>query len=908
MSRDDSLVIGERLAARLDAALHRWPDGAEASGGVLVLSGGQFAELPAARLERAVAAVVAGEPGATTSADLVALRKAVQARGAAVHVSTFATAAIADGAVVEVPLVVAAPSGDARVGQLLAAGPHSLLLDVGVDVPSVTADAPPARVCIVSFEVSGMTGGGIGTASTSLAETLARAGHDVTLLFTGWQEPDAAERNEHWRKHYAARGVRLAFARELGSSTVKNPHFPARSAYEVYAWLAGEQPFDVVHLPENMGHGAYAQLAKAQGSAFARTTFVVGTHGPTRWAAEANRVALTREEFHVNDALERTSVALADVLLGPSRYLHDYMRERGWRLPARSHVQAYAVPTAVRAAAGGSGDAATPSQLPDEIVFFGRLETRKGVATLCDALDLLAAAGDLPSFSVTFLGPVAQVLGSAADAYIEQRSEAWPWSWQIVSDRDQQGAAEYLSRPGVLAVMPSTVDNAPNTVTEAVALGIPLVGGGTGGTGELVAAEQRDDHMFAAAPSGPLAPLRLDRPVPPPAAAPLAELLRKRLTTPVEPARTPAASDAVDDAYDRWHRAVAQANRALQPADAAAGAALPSLAVCLLHDGDAALLQEQLRAFDGVGDGVELVIVDLRPDPREPIAAGDTQVVAPRDHGHAAQGRAAAVAATSGELIAFVPPGDVPLPHFAAALRQAAAATGADAYGCAVLDGRSPEAGAPSTAAAFVPLYGPALAGLTHPAFSAGPYAFRRAVLTRVGGFPRDARGDEADHELLNAIAAAGLALEVVPQPLALKRREDRWSTFRSAWPHDVVDPPYDAEQWLRAERPFAAAVDLVGLLRGSRDEAVHQRHQVLEAHRIYEERLAAQRSWIDGLERRAEEARTYEQELLDALEHQRDENARLRERNHELSQSAAKLALRSVRDAGRQVRRRIKR
>lgn len=146
MSRDDSLAIGERLAARLDAPLQRWPDGSDAEGGVLLLTADQLAEVAGERFGSALAAIVTGTAAAATSADLVALRAAVEARDAAVVVSTFATLAIEDGAVVEVPLVVAAPSGDARVAALLAAGPHALTLDLGVDVPSVAADDPPARL------------------------------------------------------------------------------------------------------------------------------------------------------------------------------------------------------------------------------------------------------------------------------------------------------------------------------------------------------------------------------------------------------------------------------------------------------------------------------------------------------------------------------------------------------------------------------------------------------------------------------------------------------------------------------------------------------------------------------------------------------------------------------------------
>ncbi|MDW5593660.1 glycosyltransferase [Conexibacter stalactiti] len=949
MNWDEPLAIAERLAASLGGAVVTDP--VEAGDGDVLLATAEQLGAPA----RAAATVIAGSAAEASSAGLTALRERVEAHGLATALATFAAAPGQPGA--ELPLVVAAPPGSPQVPELLAAGPHSLALDATVETATITAADAPARVCVVSFEASGMTGGGIGTAATSLAESLARGGHDVTLLFTGWQEAGAETSNERWRRHYAERDVRLEVIRAPGGGSVKNLHYPARVSYEVYCWLRDEQPFDVVHLPENMGHGAYAQLAKRQGAAFARTTFAIGTHGPTRWAAEANRVALTREEFLVNEALERVSVALADVLLGPSRYLHRYMREHGWTLPDRVHVQPYAtpaavrpsttrVPRAVRARSNGGAAVAAPGHpasadaatLPDEIVFFGRIETRKGVVTLCDALDLLAARDDLPRFSVTFLGPVAEVLGQPADAYVAERAERWPWGCEVVSDRDQQGAAEYLARPGVLAAMPSLVDNAPNTVSEAIALGVPFVAAQSGGSGELIDARQRDDHMFAAA--GPPLPVPLTAPTVAVDPAPLAELLAHRLTTPVAPARPPATTAAVDAAYDRWHRAVRRTNDVAEEAPGAAAPALPTVTACLLFDGDEELLAEQLAALRD-GDGVELVVADLRAADvtgAGPVADGVT-VVRPARPGHAADARTAALEASSGELFALVPVGDVPLPSFADGLRRAVAATEADLCACAVLDQLGGADGAvaddegrdgtgsdgPDGVAAadgderdaawhaFVPLPGPPLAGLDGAAFTAGPYAIRRAALERLGGFAADADGDEVDDELLNRAVAAGLRLQVVPEPLAAKRRPGRWAGFRADWPRVTNEPPYDAEQWLRVERPLAAdgtlaSGDLTGLLRGARGERAQLRAVVEEQREVYEARLAEHRAWIDDLEGKAARWRADQEVLLAEIKALKDESGRLRALNAELSQSAAQLAVRTVRDVGKQVRRRVNR
>ncbi len=893
----EPLVIGRRLARCLGAALLvvdpltgdrgepsyavtgdrgetsvKPPQGDRAP--VVVLDESALARVPVARLRRAPAVVVVGAAGRATSADLRALERAVVAVGASVALSTFAAVASADGRPTEAATVVATWSADRRLHELLAAGPHSLLLDPIV-VAAEAASAPAARVCVATFEVAGMTGGGIGTASTALAESLARAGHDVVLLFTGWQEAGAEERNERRRERFAEHGVRLEILRQPGTSSVKSPFFSVRCSYELHRWLRREGPFDVVHVPENLGHGYFPQLAKRQGSDFAKTTFVVGTHGPTRWAAEANRTALTREEFLVNDFLERSSVAHADVLLGPSRYLHEYMRDRAWEMPARVHVQPYALPAAVRSRAesaadrhgAGSSSRAGVAGLPDEIVFFGRIETRKGVVTLCDALDLLAAGADRPDVEVTFLGPVSDVLGEQGDVYIAGRARRWPWTWRIISDRDQQGAAEYLRRPGVLAVMPSLVDNAPNTVSEAVALGIPLIASRAGGTGELIRADRRDDHTFGDRDDCRVRPLPLDREASPVDPRPLADLLRNRLATRVGPADPTVPAAVVDSAYDRWHRAAAAAATAAPVASAPPAAALPSLAICLVHEGDVELLDRRLDALSSQGADreVEVVVADVRGvsgDDLPPLASAlGAEVVRAVRAGHGAA-RAAAVAEMTAELVAIVPSADVPLAAFAARVRRVAAVVDADVYTFPVLDGRDGDPGDDGEAHAFVPVGGPPYAGLTHPAFSVGPYVIRRAALARIGGFTTDASGDEVDHELLNRAVAAGLRVEVIPEPLATKRRSGRWADLRGSRPRAAA-AAYDAEQWLCVERPFGGAagadIDLLSLLRGARGELAGRDARLLE-----------QRAWIDDLEAAAAQLRIDREDLLAELDDMR--------------------------------------
>ena len=90
----------------------------------------------------------------------------------------------------------------------------------------------------------------------------------------------------------------------------------------------------------------------------------------------------------------------------------DWISDRGWRLPERSYVQQYVQPHVTRA------DAPPAARDVEEVVFFGRLEPRKGVDVFCDAIDrLLDRRAD---FSVTFLGSASRFGDRPAGDYMRR--------------------------------------------------------------------------------------------------------------------------------------------------------------------------------------------------------------------------------------------------------------------------------------------------------------------------------------------------------------------------------------------------------------------------------------------------------------------------------------------------------
>jgi glycosyltransferase involved in cell wall biosynthesis len=631
-------------------------------------------------------------------------------------------------------IAVLAGNGGDGLADLLETGARNLRFDPGAEAAAGAGSDAPLRICIASYEFVGPTKtGGIGTAYTSLAEALAEAGHEVTVLYLGMRTPEDEEVPfSHWVDHYAAKGIDMVELPESELPRVYYGHFEAKRAYLAYLWLAEadrERPFDVIHFPETLGHGYYTQIAKRQGWAFADATIAIGIHSSTYWVMETNRTAfLTGQEFAA-DFLERTSVAMADVVISPSAYMVDWMLGKGWSLPGRVFIQQY-VRSRVLPKSGEVPDGSHGSI--DETVFFGRLETRKGITLFCDALDLLAAEGAMPGVSIAFMGKQTGIDHEMAERYLKRRARegGWPWSWKVIDDFGQPEAVAYLRGNGVrrLAVMPSLVDNTPNTVMEALALRIPFITSRVGGTAELI-------H-----------PLDLGRATFDPrgrdGAGDLATALREAAAaSDFRPPRPAVESDPNEAVHLQWHRGVALAAREAGPAAEASTAEVVAPVI-----GSDAEKVESLEAQDH--PAVEIVAAAAGENEGRP----DVLNRAARE--------------SSGRYLLFLADGVVAEPGCVSALVRIAEQTGADVVAPASLWS---VAGAEGIRA---PEGGPLVAGLFYRCFGDAGYLIRRAAFEELGGFDASAEPTE-DHHLLCRAALAGRRIETVPEPLLRQRITD---------------------------------------------------------------------------------------------------------------------------------------
>lgn len=170
--------------------------------------------------------------------------------------------------------------------------------------------------------------------------------------------------------------------------------------------------------------------------------------------------------------LERLAIKRADVAYSPSRYLADYFkREHGInvrvvRPPAHFEISVAPPPTLV-----------LPSRF---FIHFGMLMERKGTALLAEALPL--AWEMAPDLMMVWSGK-----------FINQsKLRRWQSLWgdrakqvRITGPLPRKVLYSILQRADA-AVLPSQVDNLPNTVIESLSLGIPVLGSRGASVDELV--------------------------------------------------------------------------------------------------------------------------------------------------------------------------------------------------------------------------------------------------------------------------------------------------------------------------------------------------------------------------------------------------------------------------------------
>jgi len=603
---------------------------------------------------------------------------------------------------------------------------------------------PESRVCFVVTELLGLVrNGGIATATTHAALVLRQQGYDVELFYCGLQ--DAME--PEWAARYVNAGITV---RWLDRGQAVHPPFIADS-YRLYHQLK-ERSYDVVVFQDWQGLGYCSTIAKREGLAFAATRLVHICHGPDEWLREANR-QLAVEGMQLGSALlERRSAELADAVVGPSRHLIDWMVAAGWDVAPDRHVIPYFTEGhTVDLASAPVGDE-TASALT-ELVFFGRLEERKGVRVFVEALNLLG--GDaLRGLTVSFLGREATVTRDDIALMLDPGLVLALAAVEFHGTFDQAGARSYLQQPGRLAVIPSYLDNSPNVVYECIEDRVSFLASRAGGTGELVADADKAEVLFdptarsLADKLRPIVASRLKPPPPRPSFDGITSLAAWRpLLTPPEP-----ETFALDD--------------------------MPLVSVIVPHYNQPDLIWPTLQSVaDQDYPNLEIVLVD--DGSTDPAAIANLEKVERHDwnrpltvvrqeNRYLGAARNAGVRSARGDLLAFVDDDDTVEPEYVRSMVSALVRLDADAVTMAIHAIESDEHGnipdEPDDAVWAFTGNGVHLATMINVVGGAAAL-YTREALDAMGGFFEHRDIGHEDWDLLVRLNLAGRRVCSVPEP-----------------------------------------------------------------------------------------------------------------------------------------------
>ena len=689
---------------------------------------------------------------------------------------------------------------------------HPLLADTAGARP-----VRPLRIAIASFDFVGpVRNGGVGTAFTSLGEALAAAGHEVTLLFLAgqWCENRTME---YWIEYYKAKGIQFVPLPDSGLRIESRWH--VAKGYEGYLWLR-QQNYDVIHFSEWKGPGYFSLLAKQQGLAFPHTLLCVHTHGPTLWHKLSNAEYVSHLDDVEVDYIERRSVQMADVVVSPSQYLLRWMLERDWVLPEQCFVRQYVRPATARQPLAD----ADRVQRISELVFFGRLEVRKGLVLFCDALDLLKSDPKLRQAKVTFLGKVDKICGRDSAEYVAERARQWPWKWQMVSDRDQAGAMDYLQGRERLAVLPSLVDNLPNTVLECLGAKVPFLASDAGGIPEMIAVADLGATCF---------PVR---------AKAFADKLRQALLAGVRPAKSAVDAQENERAWVRWHESRPLADPSLLSAAAVTlPVNQPLVSICMSHWNRPAYLRQAMASIEAQDyPNFEVVLVDDGSTSAEALRLMDElaaqfgkrgwQLLRNEENRYPGAARNLAARHARGEFILFMDDDNCAKPHAVSTFVRIAQRTGADILTCCLdtFSGKEAPHAQLQPRTRWLFLGDDTATGALRNNFGDTNSLWRREVFLALGGFHEDWGVGHEDWELFAKAVLQGYQLQVVPDPLAWYRLNDTEETVNRKTPRHA--------NHLANLRPYLEAVSpplrhLIRLVQGQFESSIEagQRIRYLE-------------------------------------------------------------------------------
>lgn len=542
--------------------------------------------------------------------------------------------------------------------------------------------------------------------------------------------------------------------------------------------------FDVVYYAVEDGIGFFTATARRTGLLPSGARLVAVANQPRDWLRVTNRTFFSGPDDLVAAFMERESAKLADEVLCVGEPMRRWLVDNGWSETSRITVLPHLLPAEF---------ASPTSRLPvariqpaREFVLVANTDHPDGTTMFCDAMDRLAASGEVPR-TVTLAGAFASVLGEHTGGMLLRRARRWPVELLMLPNQTPAATLDYLKRGDRLAVFSSSAAQAPALFSACLDTGIPFVAVDGGWGADLIDRRDLAAHLVA------------------PKAADLAARLKRAIAEPTAPARVSGVSRKRADALGGHLQRIAD-----QPADQAAPARrrkgpskssdAPLVTIVMAHHDRPQLVVQAIQSVARQDHpNIELIIVDdgsILPeshrllDSLEPDFKIRGWRIFREPNRYLGAARNVAIKVAKGDLVLFLDDDNVLFDNAVSTLVKAIERSGADICTClsrSLFETSMPRDDRLGTIE-YLPTGGPLEISMIRNPYGDANAMFRKSVFERIGYLVEDYGFACQDWEIFTRAALEGLHVQVVPEPLYWYRSNPE-GMYRSSHYYDNRQP-----------------------------------------------------------------------------------------------------------------------
>ena len=613
------------------------------------------------------------------------------------------------------------------------------------------------KICIVTPDLAGpIKNGGIGTFCASLCKLLRANDHELTLLFTEEPSPNG---QKNWKEAFRCDGISIQTINTLKNEDPyadQAPHEPQflRRSRRIAEYLDATV-FDLVHFQDWKANGFHSIRLRRSGLGLTQTRIAVTLHSPSLWLRQGmNESNIDPIAELTLDFAERYCCENADELIAPTQHMLDWASTETWRLQANQRVLPYCYHQ--------TAETNSPHPLdPSHIIFFGRLETRKGLGIFIEGLQSYLDTSPNPKIrDVTFLGKPGRHQNQSADKVLLEWQRNKPRiRIHLELEHDTHSAIRHIRQSGGIAFLPSLLDNCPLAVIECIEHRIPFLAARSGGIPEIVHPQQLFD----------------------PTAAGIAQALHGLHEQDWDQTH-PYSADRQNQRWIDLHAEFQSEHLDMPPVcprrDYETHTQEPKVSVCVPHYNQPEYLPQALESIQqNHYRNVQVIVCDdgsSTKDARRIFEEQKNRLEAPdwvfleQANGGVGSARNRAAAAAEGEYLVFMDSDNLARPQMVGDMVRAMQHSGADALTCyftAFSSATSPKA---ATRPDFVyrPLGAVPLLCLLENTFGDANCILKRSVFEAVGGFRERPLSAYADWDFFLRLHLAGYRVDIIPREL----------------------------------------------------------------------------------------------------------------------------------------------